>query len=124
MITVRPQMNGGLSLDKLGIDSQPLAGLAYATCEHVPHAQLAADPLHVHCLSLVSEAGIAGDNEQPFDAREACDDVLYNPVGKVLLLRIAAQVLEWQHSDRGFIRQSEVERGDLRCDTREGSRLM
>ena len=94
VVAFRPKMNAGFGLDELRADPDALARLTYTTFQYVAHTQLATDPLHVHSLSLESEAGIARDNEQPFDARETGDDLLHHTVGKVFLLRIAAQVLD------------------------------
>ncbi len=79
------------------------AGLAHAALEHVAHAELAADLLHVDGPALVGEARVAGDHEQPADARQRGDDVLDDAVGEVLLLRVAAHVLERQHGDRRLV---------------------
>jgi hypothetical protein len=32
--------------------------------------------------------------------RESRDDLLYEAVGKIVLFRVAAHILEWQHGDR------------------------
>src|SRR4029079_15152622 len=39
--------------------------------------------------------------------RKRGDDFFHNTIGEVVLLRITAQVLEWQHGDRGFVRKSK-----------------
>ena len=56
--------------------------------------------LHVDRTALVGETRIPRDDEEPFDAREAGDEVLDHPVDKIFLLRIAAHVREWHHRDR------------------------
>ena len=48
-----------------------IAGLAHAAFQHVAHAELAPDLLHVDGAALVGEARIAGDHEQPAQARQA-----------------------------------------------------
>jgi len=57
------------------------------------------DLLHIDRLAFVGKARIAGDHEQPADARERSDDLLDHAVGEILLLRVAAHVLERQHRD-------------------------
>ena len=78
--------------------------VAHAALEHVAHAELPRDLAHIRSLALVDEAGVAGDDEQPAQARERGDDVLGDPVGEVLLLRLAAHVGEGQDGDRGPVR--------------------
>src|SRR6516164_4314267 len=103
-----------LSLDQLRGDADPLASLAHRASEHIAHAQLATDPLHIDSLALVGEARIAGDHEEPADARQAGDDVLNHTVGEIFLLGVGAHVLEGQHR----YRWSVWYRG--RCRSRRG----
>jgi hypothetical protein len=46
------------------------AGFAHRTFEHVADAQFAPDLLHIDGPTLVSEARVAGGDEQPADAAE------------------------------------------------------
>src|SRR5271169_6256076 len=64
--------------------------------EHVAHAKLAANLLHIDGLPFVRKTRIAGEDEQPADARQRGNDVLDHAVGEVLLLRVAAHILERQ----------------------------
>ena len=77
-----------------------LPALAHAAFEHIARAELAPDLPDVDRLALVDEARIAGDDGQRFDARQAGDDVLDHAVDEIVLLRIAAHVLERQRGDR------------------------
>ena len=54
-------------------------------------------------LALVGEAGVAADHEQAADLAQIGDDVLGDPVGEILLLRIAAHVVERQDGYRGLV---------------------
>ena len=65
--TVGPQVGAGLGLDKLHGDAHAQARLANTPFKHVTHAELAAHPPNVNRLSLVGEARIARDDEQPLD---------------------------------------------------------
>ena len=60
-------MRIGLGIDQLGIDADPVSQPADASLRHVPHAQLAADPLCVDPLVLIRELGIARDHEHGFE---------------------------------------------------------
>ena len=104
---LRPEMRAGRGVDQLPGDAHPVAGLAHAAFQHVAHAKLAADLLHVHGPALVGEARIARDDEQPADARQRGDDVLDHAVGEIFLLGVAAQVLERQDGDGGLVWQGE-----------------
>ena len=72
---------------------------ADATFQDVTNAQLATDLPDVRRFALVGEGRVARDDEQRFEARQRRDDVLDDAVGEVLLLGIAAHVLERQHRD-------------------------
>ena len=69
VVALGPQMDAGLRLDELAGDANAVAELAHAAFEHVAHAELARDDLHVDRVTLVDEARIAGDDEQPSDPR-------------------------------------------------------
>ena len=103
----------GLGLDQLGGDAQAIASLAHAAFQDIAHAEFASHLPDVDGLALVDEARIAGDDEQPFDARQPGDDVLDHAVGEIFLLRVAAHVLERQHGDRRLV--GERERGAGAC---------
>ena len=57
--------------------------------------------------SLVSKSGVAGDDKQRLEMRQGGDDVLYDPISKVLLLWIARHVLEGQHGNRRLVWERE-----------------
>ena len=113
---VGPEMRAGLRFDQLRGDAQAIARLAHAAFQHIAHAEFAPDLPDVDGPALVDEARIARDHEQPFDPRQAGDDVLDHAVGEIFLLRIAAHVLERQHRDRGLVGQREPRRGRFRLD--------
>src|SRR6516225_5359185 len=94
---IGPQMRSGVRVDQLSGDADPIAALAHRAFEHVADTQFATDPLHVDVLALVGEARIAGGYKQPADAGEGGDDLLDHAVGKIFLLRVAAQIVERQH---------------------------
>ena len=104
---IGPDMAGGFRFDQLAGDPQPGAGAAHATFQHVAHAELAAHLTHIHRTPLVGEGRIAGDDEEPAHAGERGCDVLDHAVGEVVLLRVAAHVLEGQHHERWLVRQAE-----------------
>ena len=66
-------MRAGGYVDQLASDTDPIAALAHRAFEHVAHAKLAPDLLHIDGLSLVGEGRIAGDHEQPGDAGKGAE---------------------------------------------------
>jgi hypothetical protein len=84
-----PQMRPGGRIDQLPGDAHLVRRLAHAAFQHIAHAELAADLLHVDRAALVGEARITCDHEQPANARQGRDDVLHHAVGEVLLLDVA-----------------------------------
>ena len=98
-------MRAGGRVDQLSGDPHPPAGFAHRAFEHIAHAKLSPDLLHIDGLALVSETRIAGDDEQPADAGEGGDDVLDHAVDEIFLLRIAAHIGERQHRDRRLVGQ-------------------
>src|SRR3954452_3701489 len=107
VIAFRPEMRAAFGLDQLGADPYALARLANASLQHISHAQVAPRLFGVYGPTLVGKARIVRDDEQPFDAGEPSDDVFHHSVGEVVLLRIAAQVLERQKGDRGLVGQCQ-----------------
>src|SRR5262244_2828053 len=67
-------------------------------------AQFAPDPLYIDVLALVGEGRIAGDYEQPANAREGGDDLLDHAVGEIFLFRVTAEIVERQHRERRLLR--------------------
>src|SRR6516162_1467222 len=98
-------MRSGLSLDELCSDANATPGLSHTSFEYVSYAEFASNLLYVHRAALVDEAGIACDHEHPFDARETGDDFLNDTVAEVLLLRIAAHVVERERRYRCLVRK-------------------
>src|SRR5262249_19561688 len=97
-----PEMRSGDSVDQLGGDAYPSASLAHRTFEHIADTQFAADLLHIDRLALVCKTGIAGDYEEPADARQRGNDLLDHAIGEMFVLGVAAHIGEGQYRDRRF----------------------
>ena len=114
-------MRAGRGLDQLRGDAHSIGGLAHATLQHIAHAELASDLLHIDAAALISEAQIAGDHEEPADPAQCCDDLLDHTVSEIFLLRITAHIGEGQHRNRWLVRQRQspcwLLGGFLRADT-------
>ena len=100
-------MRAGRRVDQLRADAHPVPSFANRTFEDIAHAQFAADLFHIDRLALVGEARIAGDDEEPSDPRQRGDDFLDHAIGEILLLRVAAHVLERQYRNRRFVRERQ-----------------
>src|SRR6516165_797197 len=100
-------MGAVVGLDQLRSDAHPAGSFSDAAFEHVAHPQLASDLLYVLRTSLVDEAGVARDDEQPADAGEPGDDVLDDAVAEIFLLPVGAHVVEWENRDRRLVGQCE-----------------
>src|SRR4051794_16458394 len=80
VVTLGPHMVPGLGFDQLCSDADAGAGFAYAAFEHIAHAELASDLLHVDRATLVGEGAVAGDDEKPPHLRQRGDDLLDHAV--------------------------------------------
>ena len=100
-----PEMRVGLGIDQLGVDADLVARPPDAPFQHIAHAQLAADLLRVDRLVLIGERGIARDHEHIRDPRQIGRQILGDPVGEILLIRVVAEIGEGQHDDRQARRQ-------------------
>src|SRR5215469_11562668 len=98
------------SIDELGSDTNAVATPAHAALKDIAHTKLARDLLHINRAALVGEAGVPRDHKEGLAARQHRDDVFGHAVGKVLLLRIAAHVLEGQDCNRRLAWQREHRR--------------
>ena len=102
-------------VDELAGNAHAIARLAYTAFQHVSHAEFASDLPDVGRLALVGKTRIAGDHEQRLEARQAGDDVFDHAVDEVLLLGVAAHVLERQHGDGWLVGQRQRCRRGLQC---------
>src|SRR6185312_5185776 len=71
-----------------------------AALDEIAHAQLAGYDARIDRTILVDEARIARDDGEGPKAAEGNDDVVDHAIGEILLLGIAADVLERQYSEQ------------------------
>src|SRR6267378_3097117 len=91
---------------ELGVDANLIAGAANAATEQVARIELTPDLGRRAISTLELKARRFGDDEEVREAAEHGDDVLGDPVAKVILLGIARQVLERQHCHRWSPREA------------------
>ena len=101
--------------DQLRHHPDAVAGFPDAAFEHFRYAQRLGNAADVLVFALERECGRAGDDLEPWNASQRVDDFLGQPIAEVLVLLVAAHVLERQHDDRGLFdglaRGQLIERG-------------
>ena len=65
----RPKLSPSAGIDQLTSDPYLVLRFAYAAFEHVADPELATNLLNIDRFAFVSKAGIAGDDEEPANAR-------------------------------------------------------
>ena len=109
-------MSAGRRVDELCGDPDLGTRFAHASLDNVVHAEVFADFDNVDVLTFEGERGIAGDDEELRQLRQAGDDVLRNAVGEILLFRVAAHVHEGKHGDRRTLKGGSISGGMPRRD--------
>src|SRR5262245_6676413 len=102
---VRPDVRAGHRVNQLPRDATFPRRPAHSPLKDITHAKPAPDFLDIDRSAFEGEARIASDHKQPFEPRQRGDDLINHPVRKILLLGIAAHVLERQHGNRRPVRQ-------------------
>src|SRR5438105_7664546 len=97
-----------LALDQLTSYTHARPGLANTAFEDKSHAKFLANLLHLYRFTFVGECSVTRDHEQPGNVGQICDNVLGDPIAEVLLLRVAAHVVERQNGDGRALVFSEI----------------
>src|SRR5688572_17044846 len=113
IIALGPHMSAAQPVDQLGGDANPVPGLSNTAFQSELDTELAAYVGDTECLSLEDERRVARDDEQPRSLAEVGDDILCNAITEVLLIGIAAHVVEGKNDDRWFFREWPRDRIDL-----------
>src|SRR5215813_8979800 len=87
-------------VDQLDIDLNLFPRPADTTFHNILDTEFSPDLLYIRYLPFVAEGSRASDDRASRDAREIGGQVVGDPIGKVLLLWIIADVGEGQHDDR------------------------
>ena len=93
-----PQLFAGLGRDQLGGDADLVGGASHRALDQVARVDLARDQARAHIPALVGEGRIAAQHPIERLQRKRVDQVLGQPVGKILL-RAFAEVRKRQHAD-------------------------
>src|SRR5271166_5486393 len=93
-------MRVGLGIDQLDIDAYLATRATDASFQHIAHAELTADLLRIYRLVSIGKGSIARDHEHVGEPRQIGREVVGDPIGKILLTPVLAEIREGQHNDR------------------------
>ena len=108
VVTFGPQMHAGRCVDELDVDADALTRSPDTSLEHVTDTELASDPAYVCCLAAVLEARIARDDEQLAGTRQLGNHIVGDPIGKILLLDLATQVVNGSTASDALLAKPEL----------------
>jgi hypothetical protein len=100
LVAIGPDADGGRRLDQLGGDADAVAGDAQAALQQIAHAELASDLRRLDRAPAIAQSRAAGDDEEGARPRQRGGDLLGDAVGEIVLIGIAAEIVERQHRDR------------------------
>ena len=98
-----PDVMARLRIDELGCNADLATGPAYTALEDIARAQRLGDVPRLDGLSFIGKRRLFGDDRERPPQGERGDDIFGKPVGEVFLLRVAGQVVEGEHGNRGFV---------------------
>jgi hypothetical protein len=107
VIRVAPDVAAGMGIQQLGADADWVRLSPDAALDHVVGAELLGEDGDIDRLALVLERGVAGVDQKFLVMRELCDELLRDPVGEIFLIRVAREVVEWEHGNWWAARQSQ-----------------
>ncbi len=100
VVLVGPELVSVARAHELCRDPHPIAAAPYASLEHRPHVERAADLSHVHLATLVLEGGGTRGHAQSVDFAQLVDQFFGESVAEVLLVVSRAQVRKGEHRPR------------------------
>src|SRR5215813_6079663 len=112
-------MSIGRSLHKQPGNAYTTSGFSHASFQHIADTEFSTHLPYVDGVPPVSEAGATND-EQGLEPRQCGNDFFGHAIGEILLLGVAAHVLEREHGDRRLVGQR---RWALSPNNTRGSRL-
>ena len=95
----RPEVAAAATIDQLRIDANLVAAAAYTAFQYVAHAEFGGYGAQVDRLAFIGKARVTANHEQSGYSRQVGGQVFGDAVGEVILLAIAAHVVEWQNGD-------------------------
>ena len=89
---VGPHVRAAFGVDQLHVHLHLITGPPHAAFEDIPNAEFAAYLLHVDELALVGKGRAAGYYEATGNARQIGGQIVGDPIGEILLLRIVREI--------------------------------
>src|SRR5213592_1860651 len=86
-------------VEQLNVYPHSVSSLLHTAFEHTGHAELASHRLQVFRCTFVFGCRFSRDNLQVADASELGQDLILNAVGKVSVVWVTAQIVEWENRD-------------------------
>src|SRR6266478_2302145 len=93
-------MSVSRSFDQLHVDSDLISRTLYTAFQNVRHAELLSDFEQVIRRAFETLRGSARNYLQISDLRQSREYFFLNTIGKVGVVRIVAQIFEWENGDR------------------------
>jgi len=99
----------GSWVNELGRDPDAIVHFSDTAFQYILDAQLPADLVHLYILALVGKYGISGNDKEAGYLWKISDQILSQPVWKILLFFVAAHIYERQHCNGGLVRDSQIQ---------------
>ena len=115
IVALCPEVLTSERVDELRVDANGVALAPDTSLQHVAHAKVLGDLLHLHGFALVGPTGVARNDQDPGELGKIGDDVVGHAIGEVTVLRTAAEAIERQDRERRPVRKH--------CRGRHGSGL-
>lgn len=99
IVALGPQLPAGFRLDQLRRDAHAIRGLPHAAVHQVIRPERQARRTRIATGTLEGKTGVAGNDRQRTVLGQRGDDVLGDAVREIVLLGIAAEIVERQDRD-------------------------
>jgi hypothetical protein len=103
VVALGPEMGSGRGIYQLDVDAHSVNGAPNVAFNYVTRPKRMPNLAYVDVLAAKAEGRILGNDQEFAEAGQLRDDVLGDPVAKVDLIGIAAEVLEGQDGNHGLI---------------------
>jgi hypothetical protein len=116
VVAVTPDVIACARLQKMNVDADPFSSPPHTAFDDISYAEVVSDLSHIGSGAFVGKGGVPSDEEERVDPRKLCNDVLCDPLSKVILLRGSIHVGEGENSYGWLIGRGM--RRELRRDLR------
>ena len=99
IIPLSPNVPAIFAVNQLSRYTHARARFAHTSFQDKIHREFLPNLLHLYRFSFIGKGSVTRDDEQAGDFRQVRNDVLGDAVAEILLLGVAAHVVEWQNGD-------------------------